>query len=168
VSFGGVDAGNATGTVLEVLDRCSLPVDLTLCVVMGARAPALDAVRERARHMRWPTEVRVEVDDMAGLMAGADLAIGAAGVSAWERCCVGLPSLLVVLAANQESGARALTAHHAAVLLGGTSSLDQTLPAALRQCAQPGVLAGLSAAAAGATDGGGVARVVDRMAACHD
>lgn len=168
LALGGVDADNATGAVLEVLDRCDLPADSTICAVMGARAPAVQAVRERARRMRWPTEVRVDVDDMAGLMAKADLAIGAAGVSAWERCCVGLPSLLVVLAANQERGARALQAHHAAMLLGGTSSLGETLPPALRQCAEPGVLAGLSAAAAGVTDGGGVARVVDRMAVCHD
>jgi spore coat polysaccharide biosynthesis predicted glycosyltransferase SpsG len=34
-------------------------------------------------------------------MAQADLAIGAGGSSAWERCVLGLPSLVVRLAANQ-------------------------------------------------------------------
>lgn len=168
VALGGVDAGNATGAVLEVLDRCDLPDAVTICVVMGAGAPAIEAVRERARRMRRPTEVRVNVDDMAGLMADADLAIGAAGVSAWERCCVGLPSLLVVLAVNQEPGARALHAHKAALLLGDAASSSETLAPALRQCARPGMLAELSAAAASVTDGAGVSRVVDRMAACHD
>jgi spore coat polysaccharide biosynthesis predicted glycosyltransferase SpsG len=38
---------------------------------------------------------------MAELMATADLAIGAGGSASWERCCLGLPALLVVLAENQ-------------------------------------------------------------------
>ena len=117
--------------------------------------------------MRWPTEVRVDVEDMADLMAGADLAIGAAGVSAWERCCVGLPSLLVVLAANQQRGARALHADGAALLLGSAATLRETLVPALQRCARPGVLAELSAAAANVTDGAGVGRVLDRMAERH-
>ena len=38
---------------------------------------------------------------MVPLMLQADLAIGAGGVTAWERCCLGLPSMLVTLAGNQ-------------------------------------------------------------------
>ena len=38
---------------------------------------------------------------MAGLLSEADLAVGAAGVSSWERCCLGLPTLLLPVATNQ-------------------------------------------------------------------
>jgi RimJ/RimL family protein N-acetyltransferase len=34
-------------------------------------------------------------------MAAADLALGAGGISTWERCCVGLPALVVAVAPNQ-------------------------------------------------------------------
>jgi spore coat polysaccharide biosynthesis predicted glycosyltransferase SpsG len=34
-------------------------------------------------------------------MYDADLAIGAAGSSVWERCCLGLPQVLMVTADNQ-------------------------------------------------------------------
>ena len=34
-------------------------------------------------------------------MFDADLAIGAGGSTSWERCCLGLPTLLYVLAENQ-------------------------------------------------------------------
>jgi UDP-2,4-diacetamido-2,4,6-trideoxy-beta-L-altropyranose hydrolase len=166
VALGGVDAGDATGAVLDALQRCELPPDLTICVVMGAHAPALAGVREHAARMRCPTEVRVDVDDMAGLMADADLAIGAAGGSAWERCCVGLPTLLVVLAANQEAGARALQAEGAAILLGASSALAEVLPGAMRQCVSADRLAALSAAASQVADGAGAARVLDQMARC--
>jgi len=166
VALGGVDAGNATGAVLDALQLCDLPADLRITVVMGSQAPALAAVRELASRMSWPTDVRVEVGDMASLMADADLAIGAAGGTAWERCCLGLPTLLVVLATNQEAGARALHAHGAAWLLGAPSSLARTLPDAMHRCASAEFLARLSVAAARVTDGGGVSRVLDHMADC--
>jgi spore coat polysaccharide biosynthesis predicted glycosyltransferase SpsG len=38
---------------------------------------------------------------MAELMRDADLAIGAAGTTSWERCCLGLPAIVLVLAENQ-------------------------------------------------------------------
>ena len=166
ITLGGVDAGNATCAVLGALRECELPADLHICVAMGAQAPALAAVRDLAGRMPWTTDVLVDVKDMATLMADSDLAIGAAGATAWERCCVGLPTLLFVLAANQVAGARALHTSGAALSLGDPSSIARTLPEAMRHCAQEGVLARLSAAAARVTDGGGVARVLDRMAAC--
>lgn len=51
--------------------------------------------------MQWPTEVLVDVRDMAALMADADLAIGAGGSTNWERCCLGLPGVVVETAENQ-------------------------------------------------------------------
>ncbi|MCK4462656.1 MAG: UDP-2,4-diacetamido-2,4,6-trideoxy-beta-L-altropyranose hydrolase, partial [candidate division Zixibacteria bacterium] len=41
------------------------------------------------------------VDNMAEMMARADLAIGGGGTTIWERCCLGLPSLVIVIAQNQ-------------------------------------------------------------------
>ena len=40
---------------------------------------------------------------MAKLMAGADLFIGGAGSTTWERCCLGLPSLIMSTASNQNA-----------------------------------------------------------------
>lgn len=118
ITMGGVDQGNATVQVLQALKNCTLPADCRITVVMGLTAPWLQNVRELAAKMPWPTEVLVNVNDMAQRMADSDLAIGAAGSSSWERCCLGLPTLMVVLADNQQGIASGLESAGAAIALG--------------------------------------------------
>lgn len=160
IAMGGVDKDNATGCVLDALRRCPLPDGCRLTVVMGAHAPWLAAVRRQAEAMPWPTEVRVDVRDMAALMADSDLAIGAAGGSAWERCSLGLPTILFVLAENQRAGAAALAAAGAAVLAGAPEAAGDTLATACARLLAGDALRTMSAAAGALTDGSGCARVV--------
>ncbi|WP_416545150.1 UDP-2,4-diacetamido-2,4,6-trideoxy-beta-L-altropyranose hydrolase [Limnohabitans sp. DCL3] len=101
ITMGGVDLNNATGRVLDALFNCELPDDLRITVVMGQKAPWLAQVQEQAMYMPYQTNVLTGVSNMAQLMAQSDLCIGAAGSTAWERCCLGLPTIQVVLAMNQ-------------------------------------------------------------------
>lgn len=117
ITMGGVDKDNATGQVLEALRNSPLPAGCRVTVVMGATAPWLDDVRNQAQGMPWPTRVLVGVDDMAQLMADSDLAIGAAGSTSWELCCLGVPSLLICTAANQRTVIAALASASATVKL---------------------------------------------------
>lgn len=121
VSMGGTDLPDATSGVLDALEGADLPDDLRLSVVMGQSAPALERVRARAAQMPWPTEVLVNVRDMARLMSEADLAIGAGGGTTWERCCLGLPSIIVETADNQAGAVAAMEAIGAAL---GTGPMD--------------------------------------------
>jgi UDP-2,4-diacetamido-2,4,6-trideoxy-beta-L-altropyranose hydrolase len=109
ITMGGVDKDNVTTQVLNTLRSCPLPDDCSITVVMGTTAPWLADVQQQAKTMPWPTTVGVGVCNMAQLMADSDLAIGAAGATSWERCCLGLPTILVVLAANQAMIAEALS-----------------------------------------------------------
>lgn len=67
-----------------------------------------------------------QIDYMARLMAEADLAIGAAGSSSWERCALGLPALVVVLAENQRELARGLDELGLAIDLGEHARVTPT------------------------------------------
>ena len=69
-------------------------------------------------------------EDMAELMTNADLAIGAAGSTAYERAILGLPSILVTVAENQREIAR-LMAEARATIDGG--AVDAGLPQRLRE-----------------------------------
>jgi spore coat polysaccharide biosynthesis predicted glycosyltransferase SpsG len=55
---------------------------------------------------------------MAELMAFADIAVGAGGTTSWERCCLGLPSVVIITAENQALIAERLAAAGACALIG--------------------------------------------------
>ncbi len=168
VSMGGVDLPNATGQVLQALKACALPQDCCISVVMGTQAPWLHQVREQARDMPLPTEVLVNISDMAQRMADSDLAIGAAGGTSWERCCLGLPTLLVVLAQNQRSGAFALQQARAASLVGGVDDIATQLPPAVVALTQGPLLAQMGGAAKILSDGLGADRLLRAMGVAND
>jgi UDP-2,4-diacetamido-2,4,6-trideoxy-beta-L-altropyranose hydrolase len=127
ITMGGVDQHNATGQVLKALQNCALQPDCRITVVMGLQAPWLQQVQSQAHAMPWPTEVLVNINDMAQRMADSDLAIGAAGSTSWERCCLGLPTLMVVLADNQMDAAKHLEQRGAAVRITLDGQLQQHL-----------------------------------------
>ena len=101
INLGGVDKDNITTQILKNLSRCPLPSTCTITVVMGATAPWVKEVQQQAKKMPYTTQVMVGVDNMAELMANSDLAIGAAGSTSWERCYLGLPTVMICMAENQ-------------------------------------------------------------------
>lgn len=161
ITMGGVDKDNASGQVLQALRTCPLPADCRITVVMGATAPWLDEVRKLAQDMPWPTRVLVGVSDMARLMADSDLAIGAAGATSWERCCLGVPTIMLVLAENQRKIAEELCEAGAAHLIDASKLKNQPLIAP--DNLEPLLLGAMSAAAAAITDGLGVAQVIEAL-----
>ena len=60
-------------------------------------------------------------------MAKADFAIGAGGTTTWERCCLGLPSILVVCALNQEAIGEAIRMSGAASVLHPSDNLTNDI-----------------------------------------
>lgn len=162
VSMGGVDAQNATSAVLDVLAGMEHPENLNVEVVIGSQSPALENVRSKAASMPMAVAVTVDADDMAFRISRADIAIGAAGVSAWERCALGLPSLLIVIAENQRQAAEQLAASGAAVLLGEQTDplWPDRLANWLKNPARDSRLPRMAAAAAAVCDAMGGRRVV--------
>ena len=168
ITMGGVDKDNATGDVLAALDSCPLPEELRISVVLGPNSPYLGDIQNRAAYMRRPTEVLVGVPNMARLMTESDLAIGAAGGTSWERCCLGLPSFVLTIADNQYVVAESLQNAGAAIAAHSAEEITQNLQARLSSGEITYFLAELSGAAARITDGCGASRVVERMIDDYD
>jgi spore coat polysaccharide biosynthesis predicted glycosyltransferase SpsG len=98
---------------------------------------------------------------MAQLMADSDLAVGAAGGSAWERCCLGLPSLIIPIADNQLFGAKVLGEANAAYNLGEPDGLSESLPRALAALRNVERLTEMGVSASRLVDGLGAGRVCE-------
>lgn len=162
IAMGGVDKDNVTSEVLDALHYCPLPADCRITVVTGTQAPWKGDVLEHAQTLRWDTSVQVGVTNMAELMADSDLSIGAAGTTSWERCCLGLPSVSVALAANQTLISTQLK-KAGAVAEVKRSELLETLKKVPALRGDQDTLSSMAHAASQICNGGGTALVVSEM-----
>lgn len=107
VFMGGVDADNHSSMVLDALDEAGFegPVE----VVATSANPNLAALRARIA-ARPGTTLSLDLPDLAAFFARHDLQVGAGGGATWERCCIGVPTALVVVAPNQREVAPQLAA----------------------------------------------------------
>ena len=100
IFFGGSDPSNETAKALEAIRMLNRP-DIAVDVVVGSANPNKDKINELCASMA-NIVYHCQVSNMAQLMADADLFIGGGGSTTWERCCLGIPSLITTIAKNQE------------------------------------------------------------------
>jgi UDP-2,4-diacetamido-2,4,6-trideoxy-beta-L-altropyranose hydrolase len=160
VFFGGTDPQNLSGRALAALSDATLS-HLAVDLVVGANNPHADSLAAQAA-ARAQTRLHGPRRHLADLMAAADVGIGAGGATTWERCCLGLPSLVVSVAENQRPSCSVLAAAGVIAYLG---HWDQVTVATLRQAlasltAEPTSLQALSSAGLALVDGHGARRVV--------
>jgi UDP-2,4-diacetamido-2,4,6-trideoxy-beta-L-altropyranose hydrolase len=164
LSMGGVDRDNVIGQTLTTLGTCEFLTDIKITVVMGPLSPWLSQVESQASEMRHLTQVLSGVNNMAELMANSDLAIGAAGGTSWERCCLGLPSILIVLAQNQLTLARTLAGLGAARLIEEKEKIQDDLPRILKSLIEvPSELEAMHSISSALIDGEGALEVVKAL-----
>ena len=101
VFLGGSDPTNQTGKVLTALMQPSF-AHLQVDVVIGQNHPDVEGIAAQAV-ARSGTTLHQSLPTLAHLMARADLMISAGGSTTWERMCLGLPAIVISLAANQTS-----------------------------------------------------------------
>ncbi|MFJ1258963.1 UDP-2,4-diacetamido-2,4,6-trideoxy-beta-L-altropyranose hydrolase [Cupriavidus sp. CuC1] len=99
VFFGGVDATDETGKFLQAWGDCTRPT-MIADVIIGASNPRAQCLAEKAAALAG-IRLHPHVSNMAEMMAQADYAFGASGVTNWERFCIGLNSTIVGVAQNQ-------------------------------------------------------------------
>lgn len=164
IFMGGNDTAQVTQKALQGLISLNRP-DLAVDVVIGSGNPHRDEIS--ALCARLPqTQLHVQTPAMARLMASADLMLGAAGTTSWERCCLGLPALVVSAAPNQRDNGLLTARQRVACYLGDADALDAADFAEMlsRLEGRPGLLRRMSARARALVDGQGARRVALAMA----
>ena len=156
VSLGGTDPGGATRRVVDEVLAAAAWAEVE--VLLGPAAGSV-AFEQSSR-------VRVTVDpgDVPALMLRADIAIGAGGGMTWERCAMGLPTLIVAVADNQFEQAEMVAASGAARYLGPLEHLSPgAVGSAISSLLEPEVRREMSECGRRLVDGLGCVRVADQM-----
>ncbi len=124
ITMGGSDPDNVTSKALDALCLLEAP-GVKSRIIIGPANPhhemILKRIRDDARHI---PEVSGPTPDISRQMAWADLAISAAGSTCWELAYMGLPSIILVLADNQEPIAAALDQSGISLNLGRHSQVS--------------------------------------------
>ena len=99
VFMGGADAADLSSQVLRAC-REQIHFRGEVEFVTTRHNPHHDALQALAS--RWPdTKVTLDLPDLTAFLARHDLQVGAGGGATWERCCIGAPTLALVVADNQ-------------------------------------------------------------------
>ena len=163
VSFGLSDVASVTIRAMDIIRP--LAPQARFDVAVGADAPSLEALQAMAAGDPGVI-VHVETADAAALMAQADLAVGAGGGSAWERCCLGLPSLAVIVADNQRPSIEALSADGVLIAVDfADRRWEHALSEGFTALLAPERRRALSAASRALCDGRGAERAADALLA---
>ncbi len=105
VFYGGSDLTNGTMKALRALQVIhETQPEIVIDVIVGASNPHQEEIQafcDNSDVRDWIT-YHCQVDNMADYMARADLALGAGGLTTWERCLLELPAIVTVVAENQE------------------------------------------------------------------
>jgi UDP-2,4-diacetamido-2,4,6-trideoxy-beta-L-altropyranose hydrolase len=164
ISFGASDANKATLRVLDGLRSVKRPIGVEILV--GRLCPHLGEIETAVRSDPRASLV-VDPISIAPHFAQADLAIGAPGMTSWERACLGLPAIVIPVADNQVDNAAALERHGAVTVLPVIERVtaEEIAAAVSSLLDQPARWQAMSVAAAHAVDGDGVKRVSAAMGA---
>lgn len=105
IYYGAVDVSNETEKAIRATTQI-VSSDVKIHVIVGYANPLRSKLEELCHSLG--VHFHVQVDNMADFIVNADLAMGAGGATAWERCYLGLPCLTTTLAHNQIETTEAL------------------------------------------------------------
>jgi UDP-2,4-diacetamido-2,4,6-trideoxy-beta-L-altropyranose hydrolase len=163
IFFGGSDPSNETAKAVQALQLLNHPT-LMADVIVGIANPHKHDV-ERLCSTMPNVAFHCQIPNMADFMDCADLALGAGGSTTWERCCLGLPTIAVVIAENQREMTETAARKRIQWNVGWHEQVTpEVIASAIEHClAHPQEVATTSQAAQKLVDGLGVQRVANYL-----
>jgi UDP-2,4-diacetamido-2,4,6-trideoxy-beta-L-altropyranose hydrolase len=163
INFGGGDPDNHIARVLRALLNIDISSNVTISIIFGG----LSAINEEHKQLISQFSNTITsygmVSNIAEMLSVSDLVIGAAGSSSWERCCLGVPSIIFPVALNQSGIAEQLAKCGAAIALTNQDLSNGNLGRLVNQMLQSQGLAKMSKIAATVCDGNGLAKILGKI-----
>jgi spore coat polysaccharide biosynthesis predicted glycosyltransferase SpsG/RimJ/RimL family protein N-acetyltransferase len=157
VVTGGTDATDALDVLVSVVVAADREADVVAVAPHGKRSH----LQSMSKHT---TVVQASPGPgLPALFGRADLVISAAGTTAAELCCIGVPMALLAVVPNQDHVVRAFVDAGAALSLGHASELAQASDIVGRLLDDQGARTRLGAAAVELVDGLGAARLLHAL-----
>lgn len=122
VFVGGSDPFHLTEQYLEALSAPAFE-NLQVDVVIGKNHPKPEVVKKMVSR-RNRTKLYSNLPSLAALMVKADIMLGAGGATNWERMCLGLTSIVVSVAHNQDDINRDLADREVIHFLGKAENIS--------------------------------------------
>lgn len=125
ITMGASDPENLSLKAINAMHQLIIQkVQLNVTVVLSSNAKHLQSIKDESLRFDWLT-LLIDTEKMPTLMLEADISIGASGSTAWERCSLGLPTLSIVCAENQQLVNQKLSEAKAIISLGEHSSISE-------------------------------------------
>jgi len=123
VTMGSTDPHDLTSLVIDALSKINWVLKPEITLVLTSNFPHIQNVNKKALLSKLDISIKKNVSNMAELMLEADIAIGCSGSTSWERCCMGLPTVIVIDSSNQKAIGMSLVESGAAFLVSNTSQI---------------------------------------------
>ena len=165
INMGGVDQNDTVGDVVEVLAKSKVSEMFDYTIVVGKNYPQYKELKNKVSETNLNFDLVVNATNMSELMYECDFAIGAAGSTTWERCCLGMPSILLCIADNQKDIMNTLMENKIALVIESPDQIENKLEYYLNLliCNNNALLKEMSAKASAIVDGKGVERLAQKI-----
>jgi len=153
---GGFHSANIS-VVLDTLNQLNWKKKPIIDLILNREDPVISKLNSGDLSFPFKINLLFNATNVAQLMLEADFSIGSAGSTSWERCSLGLPSLVSIAAENQQNIAANLE-NIGAIYLWKT--VEELKTVATKLIASGRLLKQMSTSAFKVCDGLGVQRVV--------
>ena len=160
IFFGSMDHTNISMNVINALEDSHLNRNIKIRIILGKEAPYLNIIKERLKSCTLNYELLIDVTNMEELLFEADIAIGAGGMNSWERCCLGLPTLITSSAENQIDNIASLKSSGAVIIWDSINDLISKLNTMI---SDQGLIQSMGEKAFKVCDGKGTERVINEI-----
>ncbi len=125
VCFGVFDSKNATGLTINILKGIAAKNhNLRTKVLMTSKSMHLNRVKDQIKNIDSNIDLVTDKENIIPLLCKADLSIGSAGNNLLERTAMGIPSITITTAKNQDHLAKYLNQHGSTINLGSINKIS--------------------------------------------
>lgn len=125
IFFGASDQNNYTQLAITAILNLNIK-SIFFDIVMSKKSIFFQQIKKILK-INKNIKIHDSIPNLANLIFKADLAIGAAGSNTWERCCLGLPSIIISSGINQIKIAESMHKNGAAIVISAKADLQKEI-----------------------------------------